>query len=244
MAALSICDELHISVNTPDWEPQFILRCRREISKDLRLAREINALRDCLTAIVDEREAFADELDMLAGKYVPGKMAEFTKQVQNKDIPNLMKLQILGREFEPRAQEKEFFIKKLKVEDGVKRGLLVGFSFVVLPASFILIDCATVVGLVGGVAIFQEEKDRFALFLLLLGFGPPLVAQLQQELLLMFLFFKSAIDISELPLYVCSGMLLVFSYVVLMSKTSSRVRSVVFAKLARRKSKEPFLRSL
>ncbi|GKA37850.1 hypothetical protein Tco_0724415 [Tanacetum coccineum] len=193
MAALPICDELRISVNTPDWEPQFILRCHREISKDLRLAREINALRDRLTAVVDEREAFADELDMLAGKYVAGKMAEFTKQVQNKDIPNLMKLQILGREFEPRAQEKEFFIEKLKVEDGMKRGLLVGFSFVVLPASFILIDCATVVGLVGGVVI-------------------------------------SAIDISELPLYVCSGMLLVFSSVVLMSKTSSRVRSVVFAK--------------
>nr|GEZ36631.1 hypothetical protein [Tanacetum cinerariifolium] len=67
-----------------------------------------------LTAIVDEREAFADELDMLAGKYVPGKMAEFTKRVQSKDIPNLMKLQILGREFELRVQEKELFIKKLK----------------------------------------------------------------------------------------------------------------------------------
>ncbi|GJR91987.1 hypothetical protein Tco_0215998 [Tanacetum coccineum] len=67
-----------------------------------------------LTAIVDDREVFADELDMLAGKYAPDKMAEFTKQVQNKDVPNLMKLQILGREFELRAQEKELFIEKLK----------------------------------------------------------------------------------------------------------------------------------
>ncbi|GJV44678.1 hypothetical protein Tco_1429214 [Tanacetum coccineum] len=114
MAALPICDELRISVNTADWEPQFILRCHREISQDLRLAREINTLCVRLTAVVDEREAFADELDMLARKYVPGKMAEFTKQVQSKDIPNLMKLQILGREFELRAQEKELFIEKLK----------------------------------------------------------------------------------------------------------------------------------
>ncbi|GJU79330.1 retrotransposon protein, putative, ty1-copia subclass [Tanacetum coccineum] len=188
-----------------------------EISIDLRLTREINALCDRLTAVVDEREAFVDELDMLAGKYVPSKMVGFTKQVQNKDIPNLMKLQILGREFELRAQEKELFIEKLNVKHGVKRGLFVGFSFVVLPVSFILIDCATVVGLVGGVVVFKEDKDRFALFLLLLGFGLPLVAQLQQELLLMFLFFKT-----NLPLYVCFAMLLVLSSVVLMSKTSSR----------------------
>ncbi|GKF23746.1 hypothetical protein Tco_0076068 [Tanacetum coccineum] len=85
MAALPICDELRRSVNSSDWEPQFILRCRREISEDLRLAREINALCACLTAIVDERENFADELDIL-----------------------------MGREFELRAQEKELFIDKLK----------------------------------------------------------------------------------------------------------------------------------
>ncbi|GJR44096.1 hypothetical protein Tco_1312199 [Tanacetum coccineum] len=69
---------------------------------------------DELRRSVDEREVFADELDMLAGKHVPDKMAEFTKQVQNKDVPNLMKQQILGREFELRAHEKELFIEKLK----------------------------------------------------------------------------------------------------------------------------------
>ncbi|GKF48454.1 hypothetical protein Tco_0141705, partial [Tanacetum coccineum] len=62
MAALPICDELRRSVDTTDWETQFILRCRWEISEDLRLAREINALCACLTVVVDEREAFADEL--------------------------------------------------------------------------------------------------------------------------------------------------------------------------------------
>ncbi|GKA41915.1 hypothetical protein Tco_0734575 [Tanacetum coccineum] len=88
MAALPICDELRKSVGKVDWEPQFILRCCKEISEDVRLAREINALCMPLTAIV-----------------------------QNKDILNLMKLHILGREFELRAQEKELFIEKLK-EDG------------------------------------------------------------------------------------------------------------------------------
>nr|GFA74144.1 hypothetical protein [Tanacetum cinerariifolium] len=42
--------------------------------KDLRLARDITVLCMRLTAIMDEREVFADELDMLAGKYVPNKM--------------------------------------------------------------------------------------------------------------------------------------------------------------------------
>ncbi|GJR26838.1 hypothetical protein Tco_1103070 [Tanacetum coccineum] len=45
---------------------------------------------------------------------VLGKMAEFMKETQGKDIPNLMKLQILGREFELRAREKDLFIEKLK----------------------------------------------------------------------------------------------------------------------------------
>ncbi|GJW44669.1 hypothetical protein Tco_0073468 [Tanacetum coccineum] len=114
MAELPICDELRRNVNSPDWEPQFILRCRREISEDLILAREINALCARVTAIVDERETFVEELDILGERSVPSKMGEFMKQVQGKDIPNLMKLQILGREFEPRAQEKGIFIEKLK----------------------------------------------------------------------------------------------------------------------------------
>ncbi|GKA98463.1 hypothetical protein Tco_0826400 [Tanacetum coccineum] len=41
-----------------------------EISKDLRLAREINALCAHATVIVDERESFVDELDMLARRPV------------------------------------------------------------------------------------------------------------------------------------------------------------------------------
>ncbi|GJS88035.1 hypothetical protein Tco_0770671 [Tanacetum coccineum] len=68
MTGLPICDELRGSVNNPDWEPQFILRCRREIAKDVRLAREINALCARVTAIVDERESFVTKLDMLAPK--------------------------------------------------------------------------------------------------------------------------------------------------------------------------------
>ncbi|GJQ97612.1 hypothetical protein Tco_0008751 [Tanacetum coccineum] len=79
MAAL-ICDEVRNSANSLDWEPQFILRCRREITKDLRLAREINALCARVTAIVDQREMFVDELDMLAGRHVPDKMVDFIKQ--------------------------------------------------------------------------------------------------------------------------------------------------------------------
>ncbi|GKD79275.1 hypothetical protein Tco_1341896, partial [Tanacetum coccineum] len=61
-----------------------------------------------------ERVNFVNELDMLALEFMPVKMAELMKQIQDKDIQNLMKLQILGREFELRAREKENFIQKLK----------------------------------------------------------------------------------------------------------------------------------
>ncbi|GKD78259.1 hypothetical protein Tco_1340880, partial [Tanacetum coccineum] len=82
MAGLPICDELRRSVNSPDWEPQFILCRRGEIAEDVRLEREINTLCAHVTAIVDERESFVDELDMLAPKFVSVKMAEFMKQIQ------------------------------------------------------------------------------------------------------------------------------------------------------------------
>ncbi|GKB17405.1 hypothetical protein Tco_0851328 [Tanacetum coccineum] len=75
----------------------------RAMSDDVRLARQINALCDTLTDVIDGRESFVAELDMLAHKFMPGNMAEFMKGTQGKDIPNLMKLQILGREFELRA---------------------------------------------------------------------------------------------------------------------------------------------
>ncbi|GKA47730.1 hypothetical protein Tco_0740613 [Tanacetum coccineum] len=90
--ALLICDELRRSVNSADWEPQFIYYCERSKLDDIRLARQINALCDTLTTVIDERWAFIGELEMLAYKFVPGKMAEFMKEIQDKDIPNLMKL--------------------------------------------------------------------------------------------------------------------------------------------------------
>nr|GEW55541.1 hypothetical protein [Tanacetum cinerariifolium] len=64
--------------------------------------------------VLFSKEAFIGELELLAYKFVPGKMAEFMKEIQDKDIPNLMKLQILGREFELRVREKDLFIEKLK----------------------------------------------------------------------------------------------------------------------------------
>nr|GEY13135.1 hypothetical protein [Tanacetum cinerariifolium] len=72
-------------------------------SSYLRLVGEINALCVGLTTVIDEKENFFDELNVMVGMSVPEKMAEFMKGVQDKDIPNPMKLQILGREFELRA---------------------------------------------------------------------------------------------------------------------------------------------
>ncbi|GJY79069.1 hypothetical protein Tco_0484870 [Tanacetum coccineum] len=78
------------------------------------LAREINGLCVGLTARIEERECFIDELDILVDSFVPEKMAEFLKETQEKDRNRLMRLQILGREFELRADEKNQFMEKLK----------------------------------------------------------------------------------------------------------------------------------
>ncbi|GJY32428.1 hypothetical protein Tco_0415923 [Tanacetum coccineum] len=108
------CHELRRSCCSKEWEDMFILYCRRAAAEDGSLAMEINRLCDGLTARIEDREYFIDELDTLADIFVPEKMAEFLKETQDKDRNRLMRLQILGREFELRAAEKNQFIKKLK----------------------------------------------------------------------------------------------------------------------------------
>ncbi|GKF97409.1 hypothetical protein Tco_0293230, partial [Tanacetum coccineum] len=59
------------------------------------------------------------DLETLVDKFVPEKMCEFLKEKQAKDTDKLMILQILGREFEIRAREKNHFIEKLKGNHGL-----------------------------------------------------------------------------------------------------------------------------
>ncbi|GJZ34745.1 hypothetical protein Tco_0580562 [Tanacetum coccineum] len=106
MAELPRCDELRRSCCSNEWEDMFILYCRRAAVEDSSLAREINGL----CAGLKEREYFIDELDTLVGRFVPEKMAVFFKETQDKDRNRLMRLQILGREFELRVDEKNQFI--------------------------------------------------------------------------------------------------------------------------------------
>nr|GEV32730.1 reverse transcriptase domain-containing protein [Tanacetum cinerariifolium] len=91
-STLPICDELRRAVSTANWEPQFILYCQRAMGEDQRLAWQINVLCDTLTDVIERREKFVAELDMLVSKFVPRKMVEFMKETLNKDVPNLMKL--------------------------------------------------------------------------------------------------------------------------------------------------------
>ncbi|GJY55945.1 hypothetical protein Tco_0455060 [Tanacetum coccineum] len=89
----------------------FILYCRRAVVEDSNLAREIDGLCAGLTDRIEEKEYFIDELDVLVDEFVPKKMVEFIKETHRN---RFMKLQILGREFELRAVEKNQFIEKLK----------------------------------------------------------------------------------------------------------------------------------
>nr|GEV86075.1 endoglucanase 25-like [Tanacetum cinerariifolium] len=90
--------------------------CKLRMDADLmayekeKLPRSFNVLYSEPQFILCCRREITDDLRL----HVPDKMAEFMKQGQGKDISNLMKLQILRRDFEMRAQEKGIFIEKLK----------------------------------------------------------------------------------------------------------------------------------
>ncbi|GJW95981.1 hypothetical protein Tco_0175653 [Tanacetum coccineum] len=113
MATLPRCDELRQAACSSEWEDMFILYCHRAIAEDSRLVREINGLCDGLTVMIEERELFIGELETLLDRFIPDIMCEFLKETQAKDTDKLMKLHILGREFEIRALEKNCFIEKL-----------------------------------------------------------------------------------------------------------------------------------
>ncbi|GJV74249.1 hypothetical protein Tco_1494244 [Tanacetum coccineum] len=98
MAGLPRCNELRHSCCSNEWEDMFMLYCRRAAAEDSSLEGEINGLYDRLTARIEEREYFIDELDL--------------KETQEKDNNRLLKLQILGREFELWAVEGKIFLSR------------------------------------------------------------------------------------------------------------------------------------
>nr|GEU71417.1 membrane protein of ER body-like protein [Tanacetum cinerariifolium] len=78
MAELPQIDELRRAASSSDWENMFMLYCRRAIVEDERLAWDINGLCAGLTARIEERWSFIDELDVLADK--DGKMNKWLGQ--------------------------------------------------------------------------------------------------------------------------------------------------------------------
>nr|GEY70996.1 reverse transcriptase domain-containing protein [Tanacetum cinerariifolium] len=123
--SLTKCMALKERVSDWEWADMMALYCQNAVEEDSKFARRVGVLLKEMEAVYKERvdfikeleaviEMFVDELDMLAERHVPDKIANFIKQIQGKYIPNLMKLQILGREFELKAQEKGIFIEKLK----------------------------------------------------------------------------------------------------------------------------------
>nr|GEU92804.1 hypothetical protein [Tanacetum cinerariifolium] len=90
--ALPRCAELRRSSCSEESEDMFILYCRRAVVEDLNLAREIDGLCAGLIARIEERGYFIDELDVLTDRFLPKKMAEFMKEIQEKDRNRLMRL--------------------------------------------------------------------------------------------------------------------------------------------------------
>ena len=113
MAWLDICGELRATTRSRNWEPMFVLYCRRLMNDDYRIGREINRVAAELNLVVTQREDFIGELDDLGTRHVPTKMAEFMREIQAKDKETVEHLRILEREMELNAQKKLAFIEKL-----------------------------------------------------------------------------------------------------------------------------------
>nr|GFA00487.1 hypothetical protein [Tanacetum cinerariifolium] len=92
MAGLPRWDELRWVANSPEWERMMILYCRRAITKDYKLAREINRTCGELVVVIEEMDHFIQELDVLVGRRVPEKTAKFMKETQAKDSQQMLQV--------------------------------------------------------------------------------------------------------------------------------------------------------
>ncbi|GJU25132.1 hypothetical protein Tco_1163753 [Tanacetum coccineum] len=93
---------------------RFLMRVVMSVVEDYRLAMEINRVTMEVDNVVSERAEFIEELDSLGVRPVPAKLAEFLKEIQMKDQETVARLQILEREIELNASNKELFIQKLE----------------------------------------------------------------------------------------------------------------------------------
>ncbi|GKG54383.1 hypothetical protein Tco_0560038, partial [Tanacetum coccineum] len=84
------------------------------VVKDYRLAMEINRVTMEVDNVVSARAEFIEELDSFGVRHLPAKLAEFLKEIQMKDRETVARLQILEREIELNASNKELFIQKLE----------------------------------------------------------------------------------------------------------------------------------
>nr|GEW58415.1 hypothetical protein [Tanacetum cinerariifolium] len=129
MEALPRCDELRRSSCSEEWEDMFVLYCRRAIIEDSNLAREIDGLFAGLTARIEKREYFIDELDILADRSmcedyrlaseinrVAAEVNSVTMQRERflEELDSLATRHVLVREMELNASKKNLFIEKLQ----------------------------------------------------------------------------------------------------------------------------------
>ncbi|GJZ04095.1 hypothetical protein Tco_0537370 [Tanacetum coccineum] len=87
---------------------------RWSMIEDYKLAEEINRVSREVNNVVIERSKFLEELESLGVRHVPAKLAEFFKEIQTKDRETVEKLQILEKEIELNAYQKDLYIQKLK----------------------------------------------------------------------------------------------------------------------------------
>ncbi|GKC72163.1 hypothetical protein Tco_1118046 [Tanacetum coccineum] len=107
--------ELRDSAQSNNWSDVLSLYFWRAKEADLRMARMINNLSVKLSAVIEEYQLFAQELEASPGWVVnKDRSIEYLQELVQRDGEMVQRLQALEREVGERADEKLLFIEKLK----------------------------------------------------------------------------------------------------------------------------------
>ncbi|GKB69050.1 retrovirus-related pol polyprotein from transposon TNT 1-94 [Tanacetum coccineum] len=117
--------ELRDSAQSNNWSDVLSLYFWRAKEADLRMARMINNLSVKLSAVIEDYQLFAQELEASPGWVVnKDRSIEYLQELVQRDGEMVQRLQALEREVGERADEKLLFIEKLKGNMDVKTAFL------------------------------------------------------------------------------------------------------------------------
>ncbi|GJU92566.1 hypothetical protein Tco_1317322 [Tanacetum coccineum] len=142
MEWLPMCAKLEEAVGVRNWLDIVFLYCQKFLAEHRDFSIKVNRLVGQMNEACQDRIAFVQELESVAGVAVIAKTVVFLTEMMDKEGFRELQLRDLEKEARERALEIKMFVQKLMCK-------MVEF----------MKQLQVVVGLVGGVVVFREEED-------------------------------------------------------------------------------------